>query len=82
VDTRERLYDFLFVGLWCGIAAWGMQFLPAGDYQPSRPFYAACWLLAAVGLFVVSKNYPAWLRSAAKWLVGIFAFLLVISSLM
>ena len=82
MSNRERLYEFLFLGVWCGVAAWGAQFLPPEDYQPSRPIYAACWLLAASILFIATGRQASWLRSAAKWLVGIFAFLLAISFLM
>jgi hypothetical protein len=82
VSSRERLYEFLLLGAWCVVAAWGMQFLPSNDYQPSRPLYATCWLLAAVAFLIATRKHALWLRSASTWLVGIFAALLAISFLM
>lgn len=79
---RERAAELLFIGVYCAIAAYGSGFLPADDYQPSRPIYAAGWLVGAIVLLIACKESQAWLVSAAKSLVAIFAFVLLISFLM
>jgi len=56
--------------------------LPPDDYQPSRPLYAASWLLASlIGYFALRGRGERW-RSAFVVLICIFAALLALSFLM
>lgn len=82
MTVRQRIAEFLFIGLWCSIAVFGFQFLPSEDYQPSRPIYAAAWFVAWCVLAFFFRKSPPWLRSATRSLVCIFAFLLLVSILM
>jgi hypothetical protein len=79
MPTRDRLIEFAFLALVCGVAAWGVQFLPADDYQPSRPLYAGGWLVIAGVLLIVTRNSGTWLSSASKALTGIFALVVALS---
>lgn len=78
----DSIKDFLFVGIVCGIAAFGYSFLPPDDYQPSRPIYAGSWLVVSLVLVFIVRRHASWLSGASKSLVAIFAFLLLISFLM
>ncbi len=82
VTPGQRLARLAALGLICSIAAWGVQFLPADDYQPSRPLYALGWLLASSIAFWIVRKRATPIRGASIMLVVIFAIALCIALLM
>jgi hypothetical protein len=82
MNSAQRTKEFVVIALGCAFAIWGAQFLPSEDYWPSRFIYSACWFAAAIILFLAVRTQQGWLRSAASWLVGIFAFGVLISFVM
>ena len=56
--------------------------MPAEDYQPSRPLYAAAWLTASMIFLAAAWNFRVWIRRTAISLVAIFTFVLLVSFVM
>jgi uncharacterized membrane protein len=54
----------LIAALICGIAAWGVQFLPSA-YQPFRAVYALAWLAFAGSAYVILRRSNPYLGSVA-----------------
>ena len=71
----------MLVGLICGVAAWGVQFLPFA-YQPSLPLYAVAWLALSGGAYAFLRSRKRFLSSVARALLVIFAGVFVVSLFM
>lgn len=82
ITPAQSLARLLVVGIICSVAAWGFQFLPPNEYQPSRPIYTGCWLAAAVVGYVVLRSRSAFARSVAFMLIWIFVGVFLITLVM
>jgi hypothetical protein len=79
-EITQRLGRLLIAGLVCGVAEWGVQFLPAA-YQPSRPLYALAWLAVSAGAYIILRRTDRYLGSVAGLLSIIFAGVFLVSLL-
>jgi hypothetical protein len=81
ITVPQRLARLFTAALICGVAAWGLQFLPEA-YQPSRPLYALAWLAFAGASFAILRSRNAYLASIALVLTAVFGAGLLLSLFM
>ena len=55
LTTRQHRLQLLIIAGLLSVVAVGSTYLPPDDYQPSRPIYAAAWLVASAATYL-------WLR--------------------
>jgi hypothetical protein len=73
LTTRQHFTRILIVVVVGAIMACGIVFLPPADYQPSRPIYAACCLVACFAAYLALRRAHPVLSSAALRLSWVFA---------
>ena len=82
LTPAQHILRLFIVALVGSVMAWGYQFLPPDDYQPSRPIYTACWLIAAVGAYISLRRRNQFAASVARVLAVIIACVFVLTMFM
>jgi glucose dehydrogenase len=82
MTAADHIKRLLFAAAFCSLAAAGLTFLPAGNYQPSRPLYMLSVIAVALLIWTTKRRAPVWVWSAGMLLTGMFAVILVLTLFM
>ena len=80
--SQHLLRLLLVVGIGSVVAAISLSFLPAHDYQPSRPIWAGYSLVAFGAAYLLLRRRNSFASSVALRLVWVFAAVFVVTLFM
>jgi hypothetical protein len=82
MSGSDHIKQLSFVAFFCFLDAFGLRFLPAGDYQPSRPIYTFIALVIALLVWATKGRTPIWIWSAGRMLTIMFSVIFILTLFM